>query len=294
MAANAARRCSRSPAIAPMRAGGSTSRRSGRSPRPSDAATARGAALAHPFDLVDGRDTARRGPLPRADAPQVDREVDARRVLVGHAVAFADHVERLLDAGGVQRGREREAPLQRGEDASHRRAPQVLVVRDLRDLRHQQVAAVAGRRDAEIASLCGLAELVERRAVGRVGERRVHRGRLPRHPRHRDHQQRAALGRRGRQRRRDRRRHRSVPHQVGERQRGHGVPSLTRADHARPAAAGDLSTRIASADTRSPRQSHAKGHRRSAPPHCIRLAGVCSLPVSAVPPAAAYLRNVSV
>src|SRR5437867_4264573 len=93
---------------------------------------------AHRDDLVHGRDPPA-GRLPPVPPQRTDihDDRDPGRLLVRHAVAAADDVDRLVGAGGVKRRRQRDVVADAGENASDRGAPDVAgchgVLADLRD-----------------------------------------------------------------------------------------------------------------------------------------------------------------
>src|SRR5687768_10170685 len=80
----------------------------------------------HRDDLVDGRDPPTRRPLPvAAQRADIHHDGDLSRLLVRHAVAAADDLDRLVCPGGVYRGRECDVRSDPRKDLTHRRAPDV-------------------------------------------------------------------------------------------------------------------------------------------------------------------------
>ena len=88
---------------------------------------------------------------PRAEAPDIHREPDARSLLVRYPVTLADHVEYLLKARCVKPRGEGVAGAQGVEDAADRGSPDVGGHRSPAELSHHQVSA--GGRSLEARHL---------------------------------------------------------------------------------------------------------------------------------------------
>ena len=266
-----------------MRAGGSRRRSDRAAFVPTVQQPRDGAAVAHAVNLWTAATRRAVGSLPRPRCCAGDRELDARGVLRPARRWRRRSTSNASATPGACSAVASEKPRSSArEDAAHRRRPTGTRRTGPARSRHQQVAAVTGRGDAEVAPR-GLAELggtpVPAGACASAACIVVSSppSAAPRDP----DQQRPALGRGDRQRGRDRRRHRPFPHEVGERQRGHGVPSITRSPSRALPGRGRAMRHEDSVQGHARRGAATeRGTDVGAPFTGIRLAGVCSDPVA--------------